>query len=81
MQVNYRVDCITEYVQPGQVWFTRNNHRVMNSQVSQHLVSTSTLLYNNSFRGTVSENDMDQEIKCVSNATFIEATISLILEG
>ena len=81
LQVSYRVDCITEYAQPEQVWFTRNNNRVAYSLLSQHRLNSSLLLYNSSLTMIFNMQNKSQVFQCVSNVTFDETATSLVLEG
>ena len=78
LKVAYRVDCTTEFVQAGQVWFTVNNKTV---NATQHRISSSTLMYNNSF--TVMDETLltDQIIGCRANVSFGRYDRSLTLKG
>ena len=79
LEVQYRVDCVTQYAAPEQVQWTKNGVTVVNSAthtISHQLMSDSMETFSNTLTVTAEEHQ-DQRIACnVLNNGSVVATHS-----
>ena len=79
LEVQYRVDCVTQYAAPEKVQWTKNGVTVVNStthRISHQLVNDIAKTFNNTLTVTVEEHQ-DQRITCaVLNNGSVVATHS-----
>ena len=85
LEVQYRVDCVTQYAAPGKVQWTKNGVTVVNSTthtVSHQLASDSTETFNNTLTVT-GEEHQNQRIACdvVNNGSVVATHTPVNIDG
>ena len=85
LEVQYRVDCVTQYAAPEQVQWTKNGVTVVNSTthtVSHQLVSAISETFNNTLTVTAEEHE-DQGITCavLNNGSVVATHHPLNIQG
>ena len=86
LEVQYRVDCVTQYAAPEQVQWTINRVTVANSTthtVSHQLVSDTTETFNNTLTVTGQEHQQNHRIACdvFSNGVLVATHSPVNIEG
>ena len=85
LEVQYRVDCVTQYAAPEQVQWTKNGVTVVNNAthtISHQLVSDSTETFNNTLTVT-GEEHQNQRIACdvMYNCSVVATHTPVNIEG